>query len=419
MTFDFTLDMQALGGSFIEAETGGTYAGSGMLAYQSPLSVFNSTKISGSYVFNMATPIGTGSASVHKGVVGRLDFVTGGSSTTGTVATTSTFDDDTGNATQTVTSGTYTLDGTTADHGALSITTASGTFTSTFYAIGGSQAYLLSAAVDTAANNEGVLLGGATKIEVDASGNPLIFGNASLAGPYVLSALGETPSTAANAGHSSAILGLISGTAGATGAGTIAGSVDVNDGGTVPAGPLALTGATFTIASSGRGTISAPYNSVTYSFVFYLIGPDHGLIQEQPAGDGTKRARNGEFLLQTANTPINLPATTFTFAGGTRTDTATSLNSDAVFQVNGTASPASLTSTADTSELGNSPATDLAGTGTVTISGSANGRGTISSTTGNIAGSGGAVVYLDDPAEIFLMGTDTSLSDPQIITMFQ
>jgi len=417
MTFDFTLDMQALGGSFIEAETGGTFAGSGVLAYQSPLSVFNSTKVSGSFVFSLASPVGTGSTSVHEGVIGRLDLATGGSSTTGTVATTSTIDDDTGSATQAVTGGTYTLDGVTADHGALSITTAAGTTNSTFYVISGKAAYVLSADPDTALINNGALLGGALKIELDANSNPLTFSNTSMAGPFVLAALGETPST----GHSSALLGIISGTAGAAGAGTIAGSVDVNDGGTVPAGPVALSGATFTIATSGRGTIAAPYNGVTYNFVFYLVGPDHGFIQEQPASDiaMSKRGRNGEFLLQTVTTPINLPAITFTFSGGTRTDTATSLNSDSVLQINGTPNPATLTSTSDTSLQGSAPAAGLAGTGTTTISGSATGRGTVASTTGNIAGSGGAVVYVDDPDEIFLMGTDATLTDPQIITMFQ
>jgi hypothetical protein len=415
MTFDFTLDMQALGGSFIEAETGGAYAGSGMLSYQSPLSVFNSTKISGSYVFTIATPVGTGSTSVHKGVIGRLDLVKASTSTTGTIATTSMLDDDTGSPTQTVTSGTYTLDGTTADHGTLRLTTASGTSTSTFYIVNGRHAEVLSADADTPTSNHGVLLGNAIKIELDANGNPLTFDNTSLAGPFVLAALGETPST----GHSSAVLGLISGTAGAAGAGTLAGSVDVNDGGTVPPGPVTLNGATFTIASSGRGTISASLNGATYNFVFYLVGLDQGFLQEQPAGDGTKRARNGEFLLQTANTPIKLPDATFTFAGGSRTDTATSLNSDMVFQVTGTASTASLTSTADTSEESLTPATGLTGAGTVNVSGSASGRGTIASTTGNIAGSANAVVYVDDPSQIRLMGTDSSVLDPQIITLFQ
>jgi len=423
MTFDFTMDMQAQGGSFIEGESGGTYAGSGMLAYQNPTAIFDSTKISGSFVFRLATPVGTGSTSVHKGVIGRLDFVTGGSSITGTVATTSMFDDDTGNATQTVTSGTYTLDGTTADHGTLSITTSSGTFTSTFYIIGKKRAFVLSADADAPGSNNGVLLGDTMKIKLDANGNPLTFSNTSLAGPFIFSALGETPTTAANAGHSSAIIGNFSGTAGAAGAGNITGSVDLNDGGAVPAGPLTLTGATFTIAANGRGTASIPLTisgvSATYNFVFYLAGPEQGFLLEQPASDGTKRARNGEFLLQTVNPPISLPATTFTFAGGTRTDMATSLNSDAVLQINGTPSPASLTSTSDTSELGSAPATALAGTGTVNISGPATGRVTLSSTTGNIAGSGGAVVYVDDPAEIFLMGTDSTLLDPQIITMFQ
>jgi hypothetical protein len=79
----------------------------------------------------------------------------------------------------------------------------------------------------------------------------------------------------------------------------------------------------------------------------------------------------------------------------------------------------SSTSSADTSKAGSSPAIGLAGTATPNISESANGRGAIASSTGNIAGSGGAVVYVDDPAEILLIGTDSSLLDPQIITMAQ
>ena len=74
MTFAFTLNAQAGTGKIIEAELTGNYVGSGLLQYQYPLTVFNSTSVSGSYVFSLETPTGTGSSGVHHGAVGRLDL---------------------------------------------------------------------------------------------------------------------------------------------------------------------------------------------------------------------------------------------------------------------------------------------------------------------------------------------------------
>jgi hypothetical protein len=36
---------------------------------------------------------------------------------------------------------------------------------------------------------------------------------------------------------------------------------------------------------------------------------------------------------------------------------------------------------------------------------------------GSVAGSLGAVFYVDDPAEVIVMGTDATLKEPQIITL--
>jgi hypothetical protein len=432
MTFAFTLDDQAATGKMIEAEPTGNYVGSGILQYQNPLTVFNSTGVSGGYAFSLATPTGTGSSGVHHGVIGRLDLVTGSSSTIGTVANTSTADDDSGNPTQNLT-GTYVLDGPTADHGTLTLTSASNTSHSTFYVVNKRHIFALGSDPDTLANNRGVLLGDAIRIAANASGQQDTFNNTSLTGPFVFTALGETTSAAANGqGHASAMIGRFSGTAGAAGAGTFAGIYDINDGGTV-LGPLNILGAggsgpgDFTIGTDGRGrgvlniVSIASGAPVTYHFVFYFVSPGFGFLQEQPASDGSRRGRAGEFLFQTVTAPIALPPINLTFEGGTTADTAASLHSVAVFQVNGAASPVSFTEMADTSKsVVSSQVPAATGTGTINVGDQTTGRGTVTATTvGAIAGSTGAVIYVEDPAEWLLMGTDATLQEPQIITMDQ
>jgi hypothetical protein len=431
MTFAFTLNAQAGTGKIIEAELTGNYVGSGLLQYQYPLTVFNSTSVSGSYVFSLETPTGTGSSGVHHGAVGRLDLVTGSSSTIGTVANTSTVDDDSGNPTQNLT-GTYVLDGPTADHGTLTLTSSSNTSHSTFYVVNKRHIFALGSDPDTLANNRGVLLGDAIRIAPNASGQQDTFDNTSLTGPFVFTALGETPSIAASGqGHASAMIGRFSGTAGAAGAGTFAGIFDINDGGTVPAGPLSILGASgsgpgnFTIGTDGRGrgvlniSSNASGPLVTYHFVFYFVSPWLGFLQEQPASDLSRRGRTGEFLFQTVTAPIALPPINLTFEGGTTADTAASLHSAGVFQVNGAANPVSFTVTADTSKSGVSSQVPAAtGTGTINIGDQTTGRGTVTATTvGAIAGSTGAVIYVEDPSELLLMGTDATLQEPQIISL--
>jgi hypothetical protein len=380
MTFAFTLNVQAGTGKIIEAELTGNYVGSGLLQCQYPLTVFNSTSVSGSYVFSLATPTGTASSGVHHGAVGRLDLVTGSSSTIGTVANTSTVDDDSGNPTQNLT-GTYVLDGPTADHGTLALTSSStNTSHSTFYVVNKRHIFALGSDPDTLANNRGVLLGDAIRIAPNASGQQDTFDNTSLTGPFVFTALGETPSIAASGqGHASAMIGRFSGTAGAAGVGNLAGIFDINDGGTV-LGPLNILGATapahsnFTIGTDGRGrgvlnvSSIASVAPVTYHFVFYFVSPGLGFLQEQPASDGSRRGRTGEFLFQTVTAPIQTPPIPLTFEGGTTADTAASLHSAGVFQVNGAANPVSFTVTADTSKSGVSSQVPAAtGTGTINI----------------------------------------------------
>ena len=425
MTLAFTMDEDAFAGKIIEADAGGTYAGSGEFHFQNVNNIFNSTSISGSFVFSIAGPAGIGAAAVHKGVVGRVDLTTGMSATTGTI-TSGSSDDESADPTQSLT-GTYTLDGVTNDHG--TITLAAGNApTISFYVVNKKTLFALEIDPNAAGSGKGILLGGFSTILVDANGKPINFDNNSLAGAFIFSGLGLTPLIAANGqGHASAVVGILYGTAGgAAGAGTVNGIFDVNDGGTV-AGPLTILGTngqspgSFTITANGRGivNISAGVPLVTYQFVFYLGSLSYGVFLEQPASDSSKRGRSGELLGQTVGVPITIPATTFTFISGTRTDTAASLNSVAVYQENGGANPPTFSGPSDSSQVGGSPSLAVTDSGTLSITDQTNGRGTITATVGDVAGSKGAVFYVEDPAEVIIMGTDATFEEPQIFTLDQ
>jgi hypothetical protein len=419
MTLSFTLNLNALTGKIIEADAGGTYAGSGELRYQSPLAAFNSARISGGYAFSLAGPAGAGASAVHKGFVGRVDLVPGGTSTTGTIAATSSSDDQAGDPTQTLT-GTYVLDGATNDHGTLNITAAPSGFTPivSFFAVGPGLLYILETDPNHASANPGaILIGDAVSVSGAA------FDNTALNGPSTFAALGITPSTAANGqGHASAMLGRFAGAPGAAGAGTLAGILDLNDGGSVPNNlPLTINAGSFTIAANGRGVMSVPVTlptgAVTLKFVFYASSSSQGFLLEQPASDGSNRGRSGQWLLQDVNLPVKTSDALATFIAGTRTDTAASLNGVAVFPFNGPAG--TFTGIGDASEVGFAPQLPIAGTAMATfaVTDQNNGRGTITATSGLIAGSAGAVFYVNDPAIVFVMGTDATLKEPQIITL--
>lgn len=430
MTFSFTLSVDAFTGTIIEADAGGTYAGSGDFQFQAP-KIFNSTSISGSYVFSLAGPAGAGTNAVHKGVIGRLDLTTGNSALTGNITSTSTADDESNDPTQSL-AGTYTLDGATNDHGTFSITeTPSGSTPAvTFYVIASGSLYALETDPNQKAGGKGILLGAASKIPTGAN-----FDNTSLDGSFVFEALGITPSTAANGqGHSSAIVGKFSGSPGAVGAGTLTGIFDLNDGGTVPGTlPLVINGAngqspgSFTIGTNGRGrgVMNISTNAfgvpVTLHFVFYIKSPNGGALLEQPASDGSNRGRSGHWVAQTVAPPITASGVNATFVAGTGADTAASLNSVTVFAINGSTSPGTFIGTGDASQAGFPPQVPVPGTtsGTFSVTDQNNGRGTITAMAGSVAGSAGAVFYVDDPAEVIVMGTDVSLKEPQIITLDQ
>jgi hypothetical protein len=364
MTFSFTLSLDALAGQIIEADAGGTYAGSGDLQFQAP-KVFNSTSISSSYVFSLAGPAGTSTSAVHQGVVGRLDLTTGATSTTGNITNTSTADDEKADPTQTLT-GTYTLDGVANDHGTFTVTEApSGNAPAvSFYVISNEVLYALETDPNAVASGKGILLGGANKIPAGAS-----FDNTSLNGSFIFEVLGITPSAAANGqGHASAMVGKFSGSPGAAGAGTLTGIFDLNDGGAVP-GALAFANGSFTIGidGRGRGVIGIPTNAfgtlVTQHFVFYVRSSGEGFLLEQPDSSGHNRGRSGRWVVQTVMPPIANSGVNATFVGGTSSDPAASLNSVAVFAVNGSTNPGTFTGTGDASQAGFPPEVPVPGHG--------------------------------------------------------
>jgi hypothetical protein len=222
-------------------------------------------------------------------------------------------------------------------------------------------------------------------------------------------------------GHASAGVGVIVGGAqmNSTTNGLLQGILDLNDGGAVPGTlPVALNSSapnqsTFTIAPMGRGlmNISVPTSTgnVTYNFVFYLNARG-GFFLEQPASDGSNRGRSGSFFPQNvASGPEGA------FIASTEVATASSGNALAVIPISLSGSSASFTNgTQDLSRLGSAATLGTLISGTFTNP-DANNRGTVSVTSGTLAGSSSATYYLASDTEALVIGTDAATSDPQII----
>jgi hypothetical protein len=199
--------------------------------------------------------------------------------------------------------------------------------------------------------------------------------------------------------------------------GFLAGIMDLNDGGAVPAGlPVAFAGpsgpnvATFTIAPIGRGTISLQLGTVTYNFVFYLRNTGVGFLLEQPASDGSNRGRSGSFFAQNVTTTGN-----GTFIGATDVSTAASVNMLAVLPVTVASNAATFQNgTSDTSVLGSGLQSGPI-SGTFNLTDTTDNRGTATMTAGSLAGSQSAGFYTIDAADVIAVSTDGSNPEPQIL----
>jgi hypothetical protein len=412
MNFPFTLSLDGTFGGLIEGSAGLAYVGSGDFQVQGPSKNFDVKRFFPSYVLSLEGPAGVGAAAVHKGLIGRLDLVaTAGSSTAGTITNTSTGDDQTGTAPKTPLSGTYLIDDTVNGHGLFTIVGGANPHVS-FYIIRPGVFYALRTDSNPASSNpDGILLGAVHSIGIDASGVPVNFDSTSLNGSLIFNLLGITTN-----GHASAAAGHFSGMPGVTTTdGFLTGNLDLNDGGSISTNvPFSGLKAAFTIDSRGRGIMSIPVGTVTYNFVFYARGAGRGFLLEQPASDTSNRGRSGGWLVQTSG-PFAASGANGTYILSTAVVTALSVNSLAVLSLNGGAdNSGNFNGTSYASVLGSSLTTSFI-SGTFTVTDMTNGRGTITLTSGRLAGNSQAAFEVYDPANALLVGTDGTNTDPQII----
>jgi len=420
MAISFTLSEDTTFGYMIEADVSGAYAGSGDFAIQDPTTAdFSTSVVTGSYVFLISGPAGSGTSAIHKGVIGR--FVLGAETETcesGSI--TGTADDQSGAPTQTL-GGCYAIDTDTSGHGTFNIVAGTSTPAVSFYIVSPGALYALETDANAAGSNSAIQLGVVRKIAGSGSGVGPPFDSASLTGPSVFHLLGIT-----NNGHSSVAVGVLSGTASSSTTGTLAGEYDANDGGTIPPGaplPLSATNATFTIASdgNGRGKLSIISNGVTYNFVFYLRSKLIGFLLEQPASDASNRGRSGRWFPQNP-VPGGFLKGGIAFISGSYADTAAALSNTAVLTVTGPDSSGNFAGPSYSSKAGTTPQLpeSVSPAGTYAVSATdPNQRATVTATTGKIAGSASVSFYADFIGEFVGIGTDALNQEPQVIFLDQ
>jgi hypothetical protein len=407
MTFSFTLSLDGSFGDLIETDgaVGPGYVGSGAYQFQGNPAKFNTQNIAGYYLLFLAGTAGPRASAVPKGLLGRLDLGAS-TATTGAIANTSQLDDQSGAPTQSLTGG-YVLDDQINGHGTLNITGGASP-TVSFYIVGPGKLLALRTDNNTAsANPDGILLG------VVRFMPQTTFNNTSLQSAFFAV-------QGINAGHSSAALGVFASGVqiGSTTNGFLQGIIDLNDAGVIPANlPLSFAGpngpniASYTVASNGRGTISLALGPVTYHFVFYLRKNGVGFLLEQPASDASSRARSGVFFPQNVTTTAG-----GTFMGGTVVTTAGSENAVAVLSLTVANHAATFQNAPSYTSILGSVAQSGGISGTFSVTDQANNRGTLSMSSGRLAGSGTAVFYITSDTEVVVLGTDPSNVEPQLIT---
>jgi hypothetical protein len=406
MTFSFTLSLDGSFGDLIETDgaAGSGYVGSGVYQFQASSAKFNTQNIAGSYLLFLAGTAGPRASPLAKGLLGRLDLGAS-TATTGTIASTSQLDDQSGAPTQPL-SGGYVIDDQTNGHGTLNIMGGANPTVSFYIATPGKLVALRTDNNAPSASPDGILPGVVRFVPQTT------FDNTS-----VQSAFFELQGI--HGGHSSAALGVFASGVqmGSATNGFLQGIIDLNDAGVIPANlPVSFAGpngpniASYTVASNGRGTISLALGPVTYHFVFYLRKNAVGFLLEQSASDGSNRARSGVFFPQNVTTTAG-----GTFIGGTGVTTAGSENAVAVLTLTVANQAATFQSAPSyTSILGSVPQAGAI-SGTFSLTDQANNRGTLAMSSGRLAGSGSAVFYITSDTEVVVLGTDPSNVEPQLI----
>jgi hypothetical protein len=431
MNFSFTLSMDGTIGDLIETDGTATpvaYLGSGNFQIKgnnnSGFDVGGS-KFVGSYVFSLAGAASVGASAVQKGLIGRFDLVAAvnlGAFAPAEIANTSTSDDQTLPG-PTQLGGTENVNDFANDHGVFNIVGGT-TRLINFYFVDGQTFYALRMDPNASGSNEAILIGVMRAIAVDGNGQPITFSQTSLKGSYVFSLLGINSN-----GHASAAVGILSSQSvfGQT-SGSVTGIFDSNDGGLVPGKLPTPFGATsgpanFSINSAGRGSISifvtnSAGTTVTYNFIFYLGSPGFGFLLEQTANDGTNRGRSGPFVQQTAVLPFAASGINGTFIGGTDVATTASANNVAVLALNGGADNSGTFNATEYFESPGMSPTSSPASGTFTVTDQNNGRGTVTAP-GVLLDSKDLAFYIVSPAEVVVVGIDSTNFEPQIITLDQ
>ncbi len=220
---------------------------------------------------------------------------------------------------------------------------------------------------------------------VSSQANAGTYGNNSLNAPLVLSTLGASPPLCCTT-STDTTLGLASGFN--SSAGTFNLQFDNVSGGVANLNQT-VTGATYSVKSNGRATVSYGVGGNTLNYVYYLDGVNDGYI----LGSGSS-AEFGFFQPQAAG-PFTSASVNGTFGGATffpLTPTTPNLATEITLN-NGSVSA-------------NTPAGALTGTYTVAPSG----RGTASVNL-PVLGGKDLVFYVIGPDSIAVMGSDATASD--------
>ncbi|HYL04064.1 MAG TPA: hypothetical protein VEU54_11675 [Steroidobacteraceae bacterium] len=409
MHFAFTMSADGSFGELVETDGAAGYAGSGYYQFQAGSAKFSTQYVVGSYLFGLSGAAGPRASAVQKGLFGRLDL-SASTATTGAIANSSLGDDQSGAAPATPLTGGYVIDDQTNGHGVLNISGGASPTVSFYIATPGILFALRTDGNQPSSSPDGILAGVVRFMPKTA------FDNSSLQSAlFALQGI--------SGGHASAAVGLFASGAkvGSTTDGFLQGLVDLNDGGTVPANsPLSFAGpngpniASFTVAPSGRGTISIALGAVTYNFVFYMRNNGIAFVLEQPASDGSNRGRSGRFFPQVVMTTAGGP-----YIGATSVTTAGSENADAVLALTTASNTGTFQNSPSDSSLLGSAAQSSSISGTFTLTDATNNRGTLAMTAGRMAGSATAVFYVASDTEVIVLGNDASNPEPQLIVFDQ
>ncbi len=236
--------------------SGNSGIGAGLLHRQDP-TAFNAASLAGTYVFGLtgqdsshgrAVEVGLATFNSSLGLTGSFDLNDSGPLSSATFTGSYTAPDANGRSVLTVT-----IPGIAAT-------------TSAIYIVSANEVFLLS--LDPTTTN--LLLAG----QAERQFNPNSFGLNSLTGPDVLTFTGEqgTGTTAGVGVFTASVVNAV---------GTISGTSDANEGGTLKLGQV--QNSTYTVASNGRTVLAGIAGGGTVSVFAYLIRQDRGfLISDDP-----------------------------------------------------------------------------------------------------------------------------------------